>query len=171
MDIDAIYARALGALQAGQLTESQRLLVQVIQADPRYEQAWLSLASVLTDPDQKLDCLERVIAINPDNEQALTLLDEIRTEKVRLEVLSMLAGPAPEVEKETVSLLGKYLLNYQFITPGQLDTALAEQQKSAGAEKPKKLGEILVEQGVITSQQLDQAVRDQFQDFNNLFVG
>jgi tetratricopeptide (TPR) repeat protein len=171
MDLDAIYTRAQAALQAGQLAESQRLLVQVLQADPRHEQAWLALAAVMTDPDQKLDCLERVITINPENEQAQTLLDEIRREKVRLEVLAMLEGPAPVVEKETVSPLGKYLLKAQLVTSQQLEVALAEQQKTAGAERPKKLGEILVEQGLITGEQLEQVVRNQYQDYNNLFVG
>jgi len=171
MDLDAVYTQALSALQAGQLAESQRLLVQVIQVDPRHEQAWLSLAAVVPNLDQKLDCLERVAAINPENEQALSLLDEIRREKVRLEVLAMLEGPAPVVEKETVSRLGKYLLKARYITPEQLEIALVEQQKAASAERPKKLGEILVEHGLITVEQLEQVVRDQFQDFNNLFVG
>jgi hypothetical protein len=99
------------------------------------------------------------------------MLDQARKEKVRREVLAMLEGPAPAVEEEKLSRLGKYLLKAQFITPMQLDLALAEQQKTASAQKPRRLGEILVEQGVITDQQLDQAVRDQFRDFNNLFIG
>jgi tetratricopeptide (TPR) repeat protein len=170
MDPEAIYARALTAHQAGQLTEAQRLLAQVIQANPRHEQAWLSLAAVVPDLEHSMDCLERVVAINPENEQALNLLDQARKEKVRREVLAMLAGPAPAIEEERVSRLGKYLLKAQFITSQQIDLALAEQQKTATAEKPKRLGEILVEQGLITDQQLDQAVRDQFRDFNKLFV-
>jgi predicted HTH transcriptional regulator len=89
---------------------------------------------------------------------------------VRLEVLSMLEGPAPVVEEKRVSRLGEYLLRAQFITSQQLEFALAEQQKTAGSEMPRKLGEILVERGDITSQQLEQGIRDQHQDFNNLFV-
>ncbi len=170
MDAEAIYDRALTTLQAGQLAEAQRLLVQVIQANPRHEQAWLSLASVVPNTDQSMDCLKRVLAINPENMQARNLLDQARKEKVRQEVLAVLTGPAPAVEKEGVSRLGKYLLKAQFITSQQLEFALSEQQKTASAKQPKRLGEILVEQGLITEQQLDQAIRIQSQDFNNLFV-
>lgn len=170
MDINETYDLAQVALQAGQVAECRHLLTRMLQANPRHEQAWLALAEILTDPDQKQDCLERVVAINPQNEQALSLLDAIRSEKVRLEVLAMLVGPVPVGEKESVSRLGKYLLEARFITPDQLDLALVEQQKAAGRQENKKLGEILVEQGVLTGQQLEQAIRNQYRDFNNLFV-
>jgi tetratricopeptide (TPR) repeat protein len=170
MEPEAIYTRALSALQAGQLAEARRLLAQVIQADPHHEQAWLSLASVVPNIDQSMDCLEHVVALNPENEQALNLLEQARKEMVRREVLAMLEGPAPVVEGKRVSRLGEYLLRAQFITSQQLEFALAEQQKTAGSEMPRKLGEILVERGDITSQQLEQGIRDQHQDFNNLFV-
>jgi len=170
MDPEVVYARAMTALQSGQVAEARRLLVQVIQVKPRHEQAWLSLASVLTNSDQKLDCLKRVLAINPENSQAISLLDQAKKEKVRQEVLDLLTGPAPTVEKGSVSRLGEYLLRAQTITSRQLEFALAEQQKTVSVEQPKRLGEILVELGFITEQQLDQAVLDQFRDFNNLFV-
>ncbi len=169
MDPEAIYTRALTAHQDGQLSEAQSLLVQVIQINPRHERAWLSLASVVPTTDQSIDCLKRVLAINPENAQAQNLLDQARKEKVRQEVLAVLTQEST-VEQEGISRLGKYLINAQFITSQQLELALAEQQKTAAAEQPKRLGEILVELSLITDQQLEQAIHDQLRDYNNLFV-
>jgi hypothetical protein len=53
-------------------------------------------------------------------------------------------------------LLGQILLRKRYITPTQLETALAHQKNC-----PLKLGELLIQQGFLHSSQLEEALREQ----------
>jgi hypothetical protein len=62
--------RAIAAIRAGDKTGGQRLLAEVIRNDPRNEAAWLWMSAALDSDEQRRTCLERVLAINPDNPTA-----------------------------------------------------------------------------------------------------
>ena len=62
------FQRGVRAARRGRNEAAQRLLKEVVAADPQHEQAWLWLARVTDDPAEKTTCLERVIALNPDNQ-------------------------------------------------------------------------------------------------------
>ncbi len=61
------------------LTEhAYQLLVQVTELDENNIQAWLWLSAVVNSPEEKLVCLNNVLALDPENQTAksgLTLLD------------------------------------------------------------------------------------------------
>jgi hypothetical protein len=65
--------------------------------------------------------------------------------------------------------LGKYLLDYKFITAEQLRTALLAQRQAAENGQSKRLGDILLEQGAITEERLNFAIREQHRSFYSLF--
>jgi hypothetical protein len=69
---DTLHAlrRAIAAVKAGDKAAGQRLLAEVIRGDPRNEAAWLWMAAALDSDEQRRTCLERVLAINPDNPAA-----------------------------------------------------------------------------------------------------
>lgn len=52
---------------------ARSLLMQSLKLNPHNEMAWLWLSRTTNDPDKRLQCVERALAINPANEQALTL--------------------------------------------------------------------------------------------------
>jgi hypothetical protein len=60
---------------------------------------------------------------------------------------------------QPVPRLGRYLLDYQFVTAGQLDVALSVQQAAAGQRR--RLGDILLEQGAVSPDRLNFALREQ----------
>ena len=62
--------QAIAAIKAGDKKTGQQLIAQVIKADPKNEAAWLWMASTLDDPQEKKECLQKVLQINPDNEMA-----------------------------------------------------------------------------------------------------
>ena len=186
MDAEALYLRAMNDIQAGQHESAQRLLAQVLQADPRHEQAWLALALVVPQMDQAIECLNRVLALNPQNSEALNYLKLAHEEQRRdrqaeaeastpaeVEVSDEVGRTAPARREEhavsRLPRLGRYLLEARVVTVGQIEAALALQRKAAASGKPKRLGEVLVEQGTITVKELDAAVREQSQRFNSLF--
>lgn len=59
------------------LATGRKLLSQVVQQDPDNELAWLWLARTMSDPAKRLQCIERVLAINPNNKTALALYEKL----------------------------------------------------------------------------------------------
>ena len=171
MDPDALYRQARADIDAGRHENAQRLLAHVVLANPQHEQAWLALGLIVPEMDQAIECLNRVLALNPHNAEALKYLDLARKEKRRDEALPASESTAQPGGDEAGRLprLGSFLVKAQFVSPAQLEAALAVQREAASAGNPPRLGEILVEQGVITVAQLDIAVREQQQRFNSLF--
>ncbi len=181
MDANALFAQATIALKAKRNDEARRLLAEVLRLNPRHEEAWLALASSLTDMRQAVECLNRVLAINPNNATAKEWLVFAQQEIDRQAVIKeMTAEPfVPVVQPEStepaseepraVPRLGEYLLDYSFISRTQLDAALAAQSAAARAGLPKRLGDILLEQGTLTEERLNFALREQHRSFYSLF--
>ena len=178
MDTQALFAQAVTALQNKKNEEAQRLLVEVVRLNPRHEEAWLALASVLTDMPKAADCLRRVLALNPHNATAKEWLafaeqesarqaavDEMKTAPLMPDVVLEEPGDA----ERPVPRLGKYLLDYKFITEAQLKAALIEQKLAAQRGQPKRLGDVLLEQKALTEERLSFAVREQHRSFYSLF--
>ena len=67
---DTLIAEGRDALLAGDKARAQELLQTAVQLDPRSEEAWMWLSGVFTAPDDMAECLQRVLEINPHNEQA-----------------------------------------------------------------------------------------------------
>jgi tetratricopeptide (TPR) repeat protein len=174
MDTDALFEQAMAAIKADRHELARQLLMQVVRANPRHEQAWLWLAGVVEELDQAIDCLHNVLVLNPNNTQAKEWLDFALKEKERekqadrtsdAEIHIMEPGDLERV----VPRLGTYLLNHGLVTPEQLKRALLAQREAAKRGKTKRLGEILVEQKAITPERLDQVLREQNKDFFSRF--
>jgi hypothetical protein len=69
--------QAIQAIQYGNPTTGRRLLAQALQADPRNVQAWLWMSQVVDTDEQRRDCLQRVLAIQPQNRAARAQLAQI----------------------------------------------------------------------------------------------
>ncbi len=69
-EVAAQLQEAIRLAQAGQRAEARSLLDAIVQADPQQELAWLWLASVATDRDERIKFLARTLALNPDNARA-----------------------------------------------------------------------------------------------------
>jgi hypothetical protein len=78
MDVTDTLNRAIAAAKAGRKAEARRLLEMVLDADERNERAWLWLSDVVESDEERIVCLENVLAINPDNEMARKGLAALR---------------------------------------------------------------------------------------------
>jgi tetratricopeptide (TPR) repeat protein len=65
----------------GKRQEAYQLLSEYVQRDPHNEQAWLWLSGVVDKPEYTRACLERVLAINPQNTQAQQGLQWLASQK------------------------------------------------------------------------------------------
>lgn len=177
MNADTLYERATTAIRTRQLEEARRLLFEAVRLDPLHERAWLALASVLTDMEQAIDCLKRVLAINPENRTAREWLALALQERARQEAvaehtsdpeLAQVPIDEPGDEDRPVPRLGKYLLDYKFITAEQLKSALLAQKREAQAGRVRRLGDLLLEQQALSRERLDFALREQNRNFYSL---
>jgi tetratricopeptide (TPR) repeat protein len=65
-----LLQQGIAAARAGKREEARALLMQVVEADERNEQAWLWLAGVVDAPEDIRTCLQNVLDLNPANQQA-----------------------------------------------------------------------------------------------------
>jgi len=63
---------AILSIKKGNTTQGRHMLVEILQNDPKNEDAWLWMSKCVTDPELKRYCYERVLTINPTNQEAIT---------------------------------------------------------------------------------------------------
>ena len=95
--IDANLQKGIKAARRGHKEPAQKLLGQVVKADPSNEQAWMWLAKVVEQPEQKAQCLERVIQLNPDNQWAAQELAALQNQSAPADK-TIVSAPAAEAE-------------------------------------------------------------------------
>lgn len=76
-DIQNLLKTGIEAAQSGNKIIARHILEQVVNKDPKNEMGWLWLASVVDTVDERRDCLQRVLSINPNNERARQALSRI----------------------------------------------------------------------------------------------
>jgi twitching motility two-component system response regulator PilG len=74
----SLLQEGIAAARAGNKPLTRQLLRQVTELDPDNEVAWLWLAGAAESPRAALECLERVLEINPRSERARTALRPVR---------------------------------------------------------------------------------------------
>ena len=70
-DISQTLQAGIKAAQEGKRGEARQFLLQVTEAEPENENAWLWLASISEYPEELLGFLQNILAVNPKNTRAL----------------------------------------------------------------------------------------------------
>ena len=170
-----LYDQALLALASKDRATARQQLATVVVLDPRHEEAWLQLSALMDTVDQSIECLQHVIALNPAHAKARHWLRMARQAQARAAASASVpeAEPIPEPpmdDPEYVALdpadqpvprLGRYLLDFRFVTAVQLAAALATQADWDARGQARFLGDILISQGALTVEYLNFALREQ----------
>lgn len=69
-NVEAMVRAGIEAYRAGNSAEARTLLEKAIELDDYNEQAWMWLSAVVETEEEKRTCLENVLVINPENEEA-----------------------------------------------------------------------------------------------------
>jgi hypothetical protein len=77
MNSQTQLVQAITELRAGRKTQAQALLVQLVQQQPDYPEAWVALSACFDDPEKKEYCLSKALSIDPQHPQALRALAEL----------------------------------------------------------------------------------------------
>lgn len=73
-----LLEQGIAALQAGDKMRARRLLSRAINQDPQDERGWLWLSGTMDRDEDRLQCLQQVLAINPENHAARRGVDALR---------------------------------------------------------------------------------------------
>lgn len=76
-DSTELLRQAAQFIKTGDKTAAQRIIVQVLKADPQNETAWYFVAGMAEDPTKRRQALEKVLAVNPFHEKAQAMLDAL----------------------------------------------------------------------------------------------
>jgi hypothetical protein len=68
------------AIEEGSPQQARLIFEAILQETPRSEQAWMGLAEVLTDTNDKRICYENVLKINKNNRQAREAIRNLEPE-------------------------------------------------------------------------------------------
>jgi hypothetical protein len=71
--------QAANLIRTGKSAEARPILARYVQQHPESEQGWLLLSMVLSERSQRIDCLERVLKINPGNSLARERLAQFQS--------------------------------------------------------------------------------------------
>lgn len=70
-DVKKLLRAGINSAKEGNRSEARLMLLQVTEAEPQNETAWLWLASISEYPEELLVFLQNVLKINPENERAI----------------------------------------------------------------------------------------------------
>ena len=76
-EIQNLLRTGIQTAQSGNKAIARRILEQVVAQDPQNELGWIWLASVVDAPSERRECLQKALAINPNNERAKQALDKL----------------------------------------------------------------------------------------------
>ncbi|HMQ52785.1 MAG TPA: tetratricopeptide repeat protein [Anaerolineae bacterium] len=85
------------AIEQGNLQQARLIFEAILQETPRSEEAWLGLAEVLTENEDKRICYENALKINKNSEQAKEGLRQLEPQS---DPLIAALGQAPLREDE-----------------------------------------------------------------------
>src|SRR5512133_3874266 len=76
--IEEFIQQAIEYVRRGQAQQARRLVEQTLRQHPRNARAWYLLSLVVSEPYQAIDCLKRVLALDPGNPYARQRLNALQ---------------------------------------------------------------------------------------------
>ncbi len=99
MNDDAVK-QAIAIIKSGDKASGQKILAGVVSSDSKNEAAWMWLSVCVEQVSQKKFCLNRVLAINPNNQQARQALSEL-DKPIELPVLNQIVTVKSQMPPES----------------------------------------------------------------------
>ncbi len=103
-DVQQLIQQGVEAARAGNKAQARELFQQATDTDMNNERAWLWLATVTDDPQEKRIHIENVLHINPDNDRAQQML--LQLDSAGGNAKQQANELAPGVSRSRVMLIG-----------------------------------------------------------------
>lgn len=99
VEIESLLQEGIASVKRGQKTRAAKMLMKVVEADEKNEQAWFWLSMAIDDTEDKITALENTLTINPSNTAAQTNLNWLRSRSVTEKAPPRKTGPLPAQDK------------------------------------------------------------------------
>ncbi len=83
-EVTQLLQAGIAAAKAGQRAPARALLRRVTELVPGNTLGWLWLSGLVDDPEERIACLEHVIALDPENVRVQQALEQLRAEHVTI---------------------------------------------------------------------------------------
>lgn len=84
MTEDPKFQQAVELAREGNREQARELLQELVESNPEDAQAWLLMARLVDDDDEKRICLANVLQLDPSNEAAQKMLQNLEEKEARL---------------------------------------------------------------------------------------
>lgn len=78
MATEDLIQQALTEAKKGNKEGSKKILSQIVNQEPKNVRAWYLLSQVIDDKEQKIFCLQKILIIQPENQQIKELLAQLK---------------------------------------------------------------------------------------------
>ena len=163
---------------SGEKGPARRAFLTALNIDPNNETAVLWLAYLSDNPQKAVEILEGFLASHPNSSQALAYLTQARSKCQELEQLVVGSRTFDSWTRtsrsvagnvRSVPFLGEYLLRQGVISEQQLDMVLRRHRDLASRGTHKLVGQVMVELGYISQNQLETWLQQQNYDYSDRF--
>lgn len=103
--MDDLFQQGIIAHKAGKRDEARKYFIAAIKKNRDNERAWQFMYNLANDDKERLSCLQQILRINPENEKAITLLNQVKDSESHLQ--TPINTPSPKNIKNQTSLLKK----------------------------------------------------------------
>jgi tetratricopeptide (TPR) repeat protein len=94
-----LVQRGQAAARVGRQAEALALLRRAVEIAPQSPEAWLALAGVEDDPQSKIACFEKVLALDPENVEARLGLEMLQPDEAEDDLETVLAEASRRLEE------------------------------------------------------------------------
>jgi hypothetical protein len=77
MDTNSAVQEAIQKTNSGDLKSAQIILANVLREEPRNARAWYLLSQIVGDRNREIDCLKKVLELEPNSQQAKVKLQKL----------------------------------------------------------------------------------------------
>jgi tetratricopeptide (TPR) repeat protein len=102
--MDDLLQQGITAHKAGRRDEARKYFIAAIKQNRDNERAWQFMYNTANDDKERLSCLQQVLRINPQNEKAITLLNQLKNTESNLQT-PINIPPTNNVQSQTSSLI------------------------------------------------------------------
>lgn len=179
-DIKTLIQQATDEANQGRRQQAQFVFGKVLELDPRNETARLWLAFLTTNPFEAVELLQGLLKRHPADERLQASLKEAqaRCEELKPAIEPPYRAGSPGSfrlqpsrnsyeyrdilpSNRPVPYLGEFLMREGFINQHQLNVALRTHYDMALRGQPKRVGEVMIQLGFLTPQQLERSLMQQ----------
>lgn len=79
----------IAAFKSGKREDARKYLIAAVKENPKDENAWGWLYQVANNNNERIECLKKVTAINPNNEKAMQLLNKLLAPPLTPEITNL----------------------------------------------------------------------------------